>query len=224
MPADPPTVLPHNALCAFLARHALTRAPLGPIAPRPAPPLHSLQKPGLAPPLSAELQKACAKAVQLSGVQTVAPEHLVRAATSDPDSAAAAVLAELSLSTQARTPASPSRLVALCHHSPQSAADPNDLSLACGTCRPPQGIEEGLEATTREREETTRKKELVGVGGKAGKGPAKGSMLAKCGIDLTALAREGKLDPVTGRDVELDHAMRVLARALPCRQAPPQPL
>lgn len=74
-----------------------------------------------------------------------------------------------------------------------------------------QGVEAGLEASAREREEAARKKELVGVGSR-GKGAVKGSVLAKCGVDLTAMALEGKLDPVLGRDAELDHAMRVLVR------------
>lgn len=37
-------------------------------------------------------------------------------------------------------------------------------------------------------------------------------MLAQCGIDLTAAAKEGRLDPVCGRDAELDALMRVLVR------------
>lgn len=149
-------------------------------------PLSRPQKPGLAPPLSAELQRALAKAAQLSGTQPVAPDHLLRAAAGDPASAAAAVLEELSLSTKA--------------------------------------VDEGLEASAREREEQQRKKELVGVGGR-GKGSAnKGSVLAKCGVDLTAMSLEGKLDPVLGRDAELDHVMRVLVRApRPARTAAPPP-
>ncbi|MHC4830966.1 MAG: ATP-dependent Clp protease ATP-binding subunit, partial [Planctomycetota bacterium] len=38
--------------------------------------------------------------------------------------------------------------------------------------------------------------------------------LAKYGIDLTARAREGKLDPVIGRDTEIRQAMQILSRRL----------
>ena len=41
---------------------------------------------------------------------------------------------------------------------------------------------------------------------------AKQSVLAQCGVDLTAAAQEGRLDPVCGRDAELDALMRVLVR------------
>jgi ATP-dependent Clp protease ATP-binding subunit ClpC len=43
-------------------------------------------------------------------------------------------------------------------------------------------------------------------------GQAKTPMLEKFGTDLTALAREGKLDPVIGRASEIEQAIEVLAR------------
>ena len=55
------------------------------------------------------------------------------------------------------------------------------------------------------------KKELVGAGKKLGK-KKKGSALAECGVDLTADARAGKLDPVLGRDSEVERVLRILVR------------
>ena len=46
----------------------------------------------------------------------------------------------------------------------------------------------------------------------SGGAPAKESMLAKFGTDLTALAREGRLDPVIGRASEIEQAIEILAR------------
>ena len=54
--------------------------------------------------------------------------------------------------------------------------------------------------------------ELVGAGTSIRVPKAKQSVLAQCGIDLTAAAAEGRLDPVCGRDAELDALMRVLVR------------
>ena len=50
-------------------------------------------------------------------------------------------------------------------------------------------------------------RELVGAGKKNRK--AKKQTLAECSIDLTAEAREGKLDPVLGRDEEVTRVMRL---------------
>ena len=55
------------------------------------------------------------------------------------------------------------------------------------------------------------KKELVGAGRKLGK-KKKGSALAECGVDLCADARAGKLDPVLGRDEEVERILRILVR------------
>ena len=55
------------------------------------------------------------------------------------------------------------------------------------------------------------KKELVGAGRKLGK-KKKGSALAECGVDLCAEARAGKLDPVLGRDEEVERILRILVR------------
>ena len=54
--------------------------------------------------------------------------------------------------------------------------------------------------------------ELVGAGSTIRVPKAKQSVLAQCGVDLTAAAQEGRLDPVCGRDAELDALMRVLVR------------
>jgi ATP-dependent Clp protease ATP-binding subunit ClpA len=51
--------------------------------------------------------------------------------------------------------------------------------------------------------------ELVGAGGGGAK---KNSTLAQCSVDLTAKAREGKLDPVIGRTDEVRRCLQVLVR------------
>jgi ATP-dependent Clp protease ATP-binding subunit ClpC len=61
----------------------------------------------------------------------------------------------------------------------------------------------------RDRINGMEKKELVGAGKKLGK-KNKGSALQECGIDLCAEARAGKLDPVLGRDAEVDRILRIL--------------
>ena len=53
-------------------------------------------------------------------------------------------------------------------------------------------------------------RELVGAGKKTRK--AKKQTLKECSIDLTEEAREGKLDPVLGRDEEVTRVMRILVR------------
>ena len=63
----------------------------------------------------------------------------------------------------------------------------------------------------RDRVNGMEKKELVGAGRKLGK-KKKGSALQECGIDLCAEARAGKLDPVLGRDEEVDRILRILVR------------
>jgi ATP-dependent Clp protease ATP-binding subunit ClpC len=52
----------------------------------------------------------------------------------------------------------------------------------------------------------------VGAGTALRPGKPKASVLAQCGLDLTAAAAAGKLDPCCGRDAELDELMRVLVR------------
>ena len=51
-------------------------------------------------------------------------------------------------------------------------------------------------------------RELVTGGTRGGRTPT----LAECGTDLTALARDGLLDPVHGRDAELRACLRTLLR------------
>jgi ATP-dependent Clp protease ATP-binding subunit ClpC len=53
--------------------------------------------------------------------------------------------------------------------------------------------------------------ELV-TAGPSGQEEEKESTLAECSKDLTQMAREGKLDPVAGRDPEIMHALQILAR------------
>ena len=54
------------------------------------------------------------------------------------------------------------------------------------------------------------KKELVGAGRK--KKGKKNNTLAECSIDLTAEAKAGNLDPVLGRDAEVERILRILVR------------
>ena len=65
-----------------------------------------------------------------------------------------------------------------------------------------------LEELTADMETGRGKAELVGGGGAKGKTPA----LADCGVDLTAKARAGELDPVAGRDAEVARALQILVR------------
>lgn len=39
-----------------------------------------------------------------------------------------------------------------------------------------------------------------------------GSTLNKCGIDVTKLAKEGKFDPVIGREKQIDQVVQILSR------------
>lgn len=52
-------------------------------------------------------------------------------------------------------------------------------------------------------------RELVGAGGQ---GRGKNSTLARCSIDLTQKAREGRLDPMVGREDEVRRCMQILVR------------
>ncbi|MDR0374159.1 MAG: ATP-dependent Clp protease ATP-binding subunit ClpA [Treponema sp.] len=52
------------------------------------------------------------------------------------------------------------------------------------------------------------------AGVEPGKGKAKKTALEKYAVDLTALARENKLEPVIGREAELDRTIQVLCRRL----------
>ena len=42
--------------------------------------------------------------------------------------------------------------------------------------------------------------------------PQKGEFLAQFSVDLTALAEEGKLDPIIGRDAEIKRTIQILSR------------
>jgi len=66
----------------------------------------------------------------------------------------------------------------------------------------PEGMEEGEDAAAPDTETETRTK------------PAKRSALERFTTDLTSLAREGKLEPVIGRENELERTVQVLCRRL----------
>ncbi|WP_285564911.1 Clp protease N-terminal domain-containing protein, partial [Actinomadura rubrobrunea] len=55
-------------------------------------------------------------------------------------------------------------------------------------------------------------KEPAGAGGASEPAPATSAVLDQFGRNLTQAAREGKLDPVIGRDKEIERVMQVLSR------------
>jgi ATP-dependent Clp protease ATP-binding subunit ClpC len=61
------------------------------------------------------------------------------------------------------------------------------------------------------REQSLREPPLDGAGGG---GPTRTPTLDQYGRDLTALARDGKLDPVVGREQEIEQTIEVLARRM----------
>jgi len=77
-------------------------------------------------------------------------------------------------------------------------------------------VEDELAAAEAARARAQRERasgELVVAGGaKAGKKADGKSMLAACGVDLTAAALAGELDPVLGREEEVDALIRILVR------------
>jgi len=65
------------------------------------------------------------------------------------------------------------------------------------------------------REETTKRIHQVPAREPASNAPggaAKGSILAQVATDLTQMAREGKLDPVIGRETEIERVIQILSR------------
>ncbi len=66
----------------------------------------------------------------------------------------------------------------------------------------------------RVREETTKKIHQVPAREPASSSgqPTKGSVLPQVATDLTQLAREGKLDPVIGRETEIERVIQILSR------------
>ena len=79
-----------------------------------------------------------------------------------------------------------------------------------------QRIEDELSSLKFDKDKRQKdSKDLVAAGGAKSSSSSKGnskSVLAECGIDLSALAAAGKLDPCLGRDEELEQLMRVLVR------------
>ncbi|OHE69592.1 MAG: ATP-dependent Clp protease ATP-binding subunit ClpA [Treponema sp. GWC1_61_84] len=82
-------------------------------------------------------------------------------------------------------------------------ADDADGESADGESPESDRSEPGLEAPGLEDEETGPKAK-----------PAKRTALERFSVDLTALAREGKLEPVIGREAELERTVQVLCRRL----------
>ncbi|MGB9775663.1 MAG: ATP-dependent Clp protease ATP-binding subunit [Anaerolineae bacterium] len=69
--------------------------------------------------------------------------------------------------------------------------------------------------TDRLREEAVRSLEqrpVPVVRPRSRQRPAPSPMMSRLGVDLTALAEEGKLDPVIGREAEIERVIQVLAR------------
>jgi ATP-dependent Clp protease ATP-binding subunit ClpC len=59
-----------------------------------------------------------------------------------------------------------------------------------------------------------------GARGGAGRGGSQTPALDEFGRDLTAEAAEGRIDPVIGRDDEIEQAVEILARRRSCRTGP----
>lgn len=76
------------------------------------------------------------------------------------------------------------------------------------------GILEGLGLDLEKvRQETLRQMQLVGAQGPVAKEGGKGqSLVEQLGTDLTEAARQGKLDPVIGRQKEIERVVQILAR------------
>jgi len=55
-------------------------------------------------------------------------------------------------------------------------------------------------------------KEMVGVSAKGGQGANKSGTLEEFGRDLTAAAADGSMDPLVGREAEIDRTIQILAR------------
>ena len=137
-------------------------------------------KPGLPPPMGAELERVLAAAVRACpGDSVVPPETLLLAMLKDGGCNAKQVLEGLGVA-QSR-------------------------------------VEDELSAARADKASRDKSRELVaaGVSPKLPKANAK-SMLAQCGVDLTAAAALGELDPCCGRDAELEELMRVLVRRRKC--------
>ncbi|ERN41548.1 ATP-dependent chaperone ClpB [Rubidibacter lacunae KORDI 51-2] len=83
----------------------------------------------------------------------------------------------------------------------------------------PQDIEATIKAFRNAREEVRQQEEAAAGSGERAAGrsskrgaPPEADPLERFGRDLTAAAREGKLDPVIGRDVEIRRTIQVLSR------------
>jgi len=110
-------------------------------------------------------------------------------------------------------------LLALLEFTGETAAQPMDGRIQCGglaVLLRTDGLED-LDATefcfalmTNMKQEQNDK-DLAIAGSGAG-GASKTPTLAECGVDLTAMARAGQLDPVYGRDEEIRSALRTLVR------------
>lgn len=112
-------------------------------------------------------------------------------------------------------------LMALLEFTGESAAQPINGRIQCGglaVLMRTEGLDnfEALEFcqtlldNIEQEEQGKLDKELALASGKGAS--SKTPTLADCGVDLTALAKAGKLDPVYGRDDEIRSALRTLVR------------
>jgi ATP-dependent Clp protease ATP-binding subunit ClpC len=139
------------------------------------------------PSLTTSAQHAFLDAYKVArsvGSTYIDPEHLFIALVLNPEAAAGQILAAAGVT-------------------PQSLQDGE--SAASGSA----GTEETHDGARSPR---AGDRPLRATAAQKGKRRGKGSMLAKFGTDLTALAREGKLDPVIGRASEIEQAIEILAR------------
>nr|WP_229232923.1 ATP-dependent Clp protease ATP-binding subunit [Corynebacterium cyclohexanicum] len=139
------------------------------------------------PSLTTSAQHAFLDAYKVArsvGSTYIDPEHLFVALVLNSDAAAGQILAAAGVTPQSLQDGESAR--------PDNGADPADA--AHDGASSPHAADRPLRATAAQKR---RKKD---------------SMLEQFGTDLTALAREGRLDPVIGRESEIEQAVEILAR------------
>ncbi|GAB3271296.1 ATP-dependent Clp protease ATP-binding subunit [Sinomonas notoginsengisoli] len=123
------------------------------------------------------------KVARSVGSTYIDPEHLFLALVLNSDAAAGQILAAAGVS-------------------PQTMQDGDASARA-------DGADSAHDAAQSPR---TGPRPLRATADQKGRRAKKGSMLEKFGTDLTALARDGQLDPVIGRAAEIEQAIEILAR------------
>ncbi|NPA26518.1 MAG: ATP-dependent Clp protease ATP-binding subunit, partial [Chloroflexi bacterium] len=76
----------------------------------------------------------------------------------------------------------------------------------------PEQIRRQTQRLLREGSRSRRQQEQASPSGRRGEKPRKTPLIDQLATDLTALAEEGKLDPVIGRETEIERVIQILAR------------